>query len=77
MLVVVMDSLALASGHWPSSGVGFPACGKFGSFKTCFVLGDLNKNGLVGDACRLLLETVSPDLCCLLPCQTKPFLSFL
>ena len=56
MLVVLTGSLAPGSGCWPGSSVGFPARGKFGSFKTCFVFGDLNKNGLVGDTHRLLLE---------------------
>lgn len=48
MPVVLLASLAPGSGRWPGIGVGFPARGKFRSFKTCFVLGgDLNKNWLV------------------------------
>lgn len=58
MPVVLMASPAPGSGSRPGSGVSFPAHGKFGSFKTCFVLGDLNKTGLVGDVCRVRLEVL-------------------
>lgn len=58
MLVVPVGSLALGSGCWPGSCVGFPACGTFGSSKTCFVWGDLNKTGLVGGRLQMLLEMV-------------------
>lgn len=52
MLVVPVGSLAPGSGCWPGSSVGFPARGTFGSSKTCFVWGNLNKTGLVEDTRR-------------------------